>query len=333
MAISQKHPDFTAFVNGVLAKERTDGTWEALYNADLRPLHRASTDSTRADLQGGDVTTPTVEALDRRIAGLRTTLERIVQNLVELDADVTRQMLDASSSLAGRTAEQWKEAQVRLAYLWSGQQALADTLDQVIHARGSKSFLSRAALGRLTNLLEGPSVAVPRPDGQRTLTEGTVPTDTFTFDDVISRMSSEYELVMAVVNEVAAVWTLIVPRLGALEAMVAELEAAADARAVRRPNALALARDALNDAGDLSRCDPLAVSGEVLTPLTTMIERAVHFPTRILGCPRELEDNLAAAAVSLDECAHVAPADANDFKPKWRPKSSCTTRSGAGSKK
>jgi polar amino acid transport system substrate-binding protein len=37
MAISQKHPDFTAFVNGVLAKERADGTWEALYNADLLP--------------------------------------------------------------------------------------------------------------------------------------------------------------------------------------------------------------------------------------------------------------------------------------------------------
>ncbi len=36
MAISQKHADFTAFVNGVLAEERVDGTWEALYNADLR---------------------------------------------------------------------------------------------------------------------------------------------------------------------------------------------------------------------------------------------------------------------------------------------------------
>lgn len=37
MAISQKHSDFTAFVNGVLAQERTDGTWQALYNADLLP--------------------------------------------------------------------------------------------------------------------------------------------------------------------------------------------------------------------------------------------------------------------------------------------------------
>lgn len=85
------------------------------------------------------MTTPTVEAIDRRIAGLRTTLERIVQNLVELDADVTRQMLDASSSLTGQTAAQWHDAQLRLATLWSGQLALADTLEEVTRQRGTKS--------------------------------------------------------------------------------------------------------------------------------------------------------------------------------------------------
>jgi polar amino acid transport system substrate-binding protein len=37
MAISEQHPEFTAFVNGVLAQERADGTWEALYNSVLRP--------------------------------------------------------------------------------------------------------------------------------------------------------------------------------------------------------------------------------------------------------------------------------------------------------
>jgi polar amino acid transport system substrate-binding protein len=37
MAISKAHPEFTAFVNGVLAQERSDGTWAAIYSKWLGP--------------------------------------------------------------------------------------------------------------------------------------------------------------------------------------------------------------------------------------------------------------------------------------------------------
>lgn len=37
MAISKAHPEFTAFVNGVLAQERADGTWAAIYTKWLGP--------------------------------------------------------------------------------------------------------------------------------------------------------------------------------------------------------------------------------------------------------------------------------------------------------
>jgi polar amino acid transport system substrate-binding protein len=38
MAISQKHPDFTRFVNGVLAQERSDGNWTAIWTSILGPV-------------------------------------------------------------------------------------------------------------------------------------------------------------------------------------------------------------------------------------------------------------------------------------------------------
>jgi len=37
MAIAKSHPEFTAFVNGVLAAERADGTWAAIYSHWLAP--------------------------------------------------------------------------------------------------------------------------------------------------------------------------------------------------------------------------------------------------------------------------------------------------------
>jgi hypothetical protein len=249
--------------------------------------------------------TGALDTLDGRIADLRATLERIVQNLLELDDDVTRQVLDASSSLAGRTAESWHEAQQRLSSLWQGQLALAAVLEQVVDERGSKSSLPRAALGRLTSLLDGPSVSLPRPDAPRALTEGTSPTETLTVDEVIARMSSDYDSVMALVSEVAAVWTVIVPRLGALETTIAELEASADAASTRRPNDLASARRAIGDAEELARSDPLAVSDEVLSTVATMVERASISLRASLAVHHELQGDLAAARASVDECTRA----------------------------
>jgi polar amino acid transport system substrate-binding protein len=38
MAISKAHPDFVSFVNAVLARERSDGTWTAIYKKWLAPV-------------------------------------------------------------------------------------------------------------------------------------------------------------------------------------------------------------------------------------------------------------------------------------------------------
>src|SRR6202042_601575 len=95
-----------------------------------------------------------LDSVDRRIAELRAIHERIVQNLVDLDADVTRQMLESSSTLRGRTAEAWSRAPVVMEDLWRGQMALADLLERVAQARGTRTSVSGPALARLTELLD-----------------------------------------------------------------------------------------------------------------------------------------------------------------------------------
>ncbi len=245
---------------------------------------------------------PTLPIIDRRIADLRATHEQIAQNLLELDADVTRQLLDASSSLTGTTAERWTLAQLRLSSLWQAQLALGDLLEQVASERGTRPSPPKATLGRLDDLLTGSSVAVERPGGQRSLTEGAVPTDRLTVDTVIARMSADYDLVVAVVAEIAAVWTLIVPRLAALEAKVAELEAAADVSATARPHELARARFALAEAEEVAHRDPLALSDDTLSDISAMVDRAAAAIRDDTVTRQELVGDLASATADLEQC-------------------------------
>ena len=143
-------------------------------------------------------------------------------------------------------------------------------------------------------------------------------------------MSGDYDSVMALVGEVAAVWTVVVPRLGALEATVAELEAAADAARARRPNDLASARRAIGDAGNLARTDPLAVSDDVLTTIAAMVERASTSLRASLAVRHELDRDLMAARACLDECAGALERPGRRV-PRWQRGSfGQTARGGSG---
>ena len=263
-----------------------------------------------------------LDSMDRRIAELRAVHERIVQNLVDLDADVTRQMLESSSTLRGRTAQEWSGALVAMENLWRGQMALADLLDRVAKARGTRASVPRAAVARLTELLEGPSLALPRTGGRPALTETTAPTDRCTVHDAIDGMSASYDTLHALVSEVGAVWTVVIPRLEALDLALVRLEAAAEASGNRRPDELAVARQSLADALAEARDDPLALHEDVLVSLPAMVDRMAELVRDsqsllqdVLGELAGLESQMEAARRALEAAERTTAEDAAKVLP------------------
>ena len=244
-------------------------------------------------------------SVDGRIAGLRSTLQQIAENLVELDSDVTRQMLESSSSLAGRTAEAWGLAKRRLAEVWQGQLALDDVLEALAHERGSKSSISRAMLQRLTDLLDGPSVSCA-PTGadlaHRSLTDRTMPSVACTIDELIDRMSADYDAIVAFVGEVAAIWADTVPRLADLESTVTELESLAANAGTRRPNDIVTVRRRIAHAEELARNDPLSVAPDLVSSISLIVERARVSIQDDAAARHELDTGLAKVATSIDWC-------------------------------
>ena len=121
MAISKTHPDFTSFVNGVLAASPGERDLDPDLQRVARQIHpHGGTSSAACELPVSVMAKVTLREIDRRIEDIRSLLDVTTGRLVELDADVTRQLLESSTSLRGVTADTWADASSRHAALWRG---------------------------------------------------------------------------------------------------------------------------------------------------------------------------------------------------------------------
>jgi hypothetical protein len=255
----------------------------------------------------------TAQDIDRRILDLQTVLDRTTASLVELDNDVTRQLLDASTSLSGATADAWADAANRHAALWQEQLALRGVLVEVVEVRGTKKAPSQPALERLDELLAGASVEVPgeREDGRRGLIDGPDPVVRHTIDDVLAQMSSDYEVVAQIVATVSQVWGECTERIEGVTAGVSALEVRMQDCGMRRPNQLVVIGQAVKDAHALARTDPLSFDPATIEALEAQLRRAqttVDESVRHREAERlELADayhGVQVAVAALDDCRH-----------------------------
>jgi hypothetical protein len=218
----------------------------------------------------------TAPDIDRRVADLRALLDRTSASLVELDADVTRQLLERSTVLRGATSESWREAAARHANLWKMQFAIDKVFTQIVEERGTRKTPTPQVLARLDQLLIGPCVEVPdesEPDRRR-LIDSDADASRCSIEQALDRMSADYDVVTALLTRVAVVWGDCTERLEQLETQVSELFARVRACGIRPTNQLRVIADEVATACTLAREDPLSLSADSLELLVQRLDRA-----------------------------------------------------------
>ncbi len=243
------------------------------------------------------VTRLTTEEIDRRIEEFRTVLDRTTVRLAELDADVTRRLLETSHELRGATAEAWADVSVRQSAMWQGQLALENLVTQILDERGSRRSASPAALIRLDGLLGGTSVELPRSpeSGLPRLTDDASPTVACSVAAVFDQMSSDFVVVTEFVGAVARAWGELTDRLDDVAAMLSELKKEIQRSDMRPPNDLGGLERALADAKATAQEDPISFgSGDV----ALLESRAQRVSETVRGVARvheaDLEELVAA---------------------------------------
>ncbi len=238
-----------------------------------------------------------LEDCDTELNRLREADERIAANLVELEIDSSRQLLEAST-LTGESAARWSAASAALTDLWEGRGQLEGFLERAQELRRSARRTDE-----LYALLTGPSIELTRaqvPLAERDLLGSPEITVRCSADELLARMSGAFDEVKAAVAGFARAWETLTPRL-------------AEARAaVQRTRTLAATQGESEHAPDLDQAagridaltaqlgsDPLAVAPAEVDRLIESLQAIERDLQATAALRRELDARLSDARARL----------------------------------
>jgi hypothetical protein len=233
--------------------------------------------------------------LDGELSRLRSASERAVANLVELEIDSSRQLLEAST-LSGESAQQWSAASAALTDLWEWRGALEGVLERAQELRRGR----RA--GDLHALLTEASIELNRtevPLAERDLLGSPERAVACTPDELLTRMSRAFDQVKTVVASFGRAWETLTPRLTEARAALDQARTlAATIGESGRPDLEDAAAKTAATAARLST-DPLSVSpGDVDRLIESLhaIERDLEATATLR---RDLDPRLADSRARL----------------------------------
>ncbi len=203
----------------------------------------------------------TLAQIDDALRGLRQASDRMTDNLMELENDPTRKVLD-EASLTGVTAERWRQARATLGQLWQWFSQLKDVLDQTIELRGSKPRVDSDRLARLDQLVNGPSIEVSNqqiPLAERGLLGPAETTVHCSPNQLLARMSDSFDRVKEVVVAASQAWSPLLPRLQTGQTELAAADRLAASLQEQHVPELDALRAQLDSIGDRLATDPLSI--------------------------------------------------------------------------
>lgn len=203
-------------------------------------------------------------ALDHELDRLHDEASRVSTNLLELEAEPTRELLD-SIGLQGVTATRWADAKLRLAGLFVSYRSLRSLLDDATTQRRSWAIVTPHRIDRLRAMLLGCSIdrsEEARPLGERQLLDGTRVVDRCTPDELLRAMATDFDEVKAVVFGVAECWAELPPRVRSLRDRFDRLDE--PARGDLEPR--------LNELAEFVMADPLAVDLDLIAAIDTELK-------------------------------------------------------------
>jgi hypothetical protein len=237
----------------------------------------------------------TADELDRELDRLKDAGERVAANLVELEIDSSRQLLEAST-LSGESAKQWSAASAGLTDLWEWRGQLEGFLGSAQELRRSR----RA--GELRALLTGPSIELTRsevPLAERDLLGSPERAVRCTPDELLDRMSRAFDEVKTVVARFGEAWETLTPRLTAARTALERARTlAVTVGESGRPDLEDAARQSVA-IGERLSADPLSVSPGEVDRLLESLQAIQRDLEATVALRRDLDTRLADARARL----------------------------------
>ena len=252
-----------------------------------------------------------IDNANRKLDELHASAKRVAANLVDLELEAGRQLLDAST-LQGATAARWSHASALMSELWRRQELLAELLKHADELRG------RWRADELSELLEGRSIELALTDvplAERRLLGSAQTAQWCSPDELLAGMSAAFDEVKAAVAQIGAAWDQSIPRLESARRGLEDARRLADELGAGAGGELDEPSRSLDELGARVTTDPLSVgAGELdavlrsVDAIRTDLQRAVAlqrgFDGQILAA-RELlarvRDTVEAAAAQHEE--------------------------------